>query len=101
MNLEEIDKWLGDEYGVSYTRLEELLNFEINQHMKYQDESKHLKDQLDNALRMFDEEAAKNEKAIEYINKNTYYADGCIEAVPLVEGDENLLDILHGSDTNG
>ncbi len=27
MNIEEIDKWLNEEYGVSYTRLEELHDF--------------------------------------------------------------------------
>ena len=51
MNIEEIDKWLDNEYGVSYTRLEELHDFLIEQNMKYQDkidnlqqENKKLKD---------------------------------------------------------
>lgn len=38
MNIEEIDKWLDNEYGCSYTRLEELHDFLIDRNMKYQDE---------------------------------------------------------------
>lgn len=37
MNLEAINKWLDEEYGCSYTRLEELHDFLIEQNMKYQD----------------------------------------------------------------
>lgn len=54
MNIEEIDKWLDNEYGVSYTRLEELHDFLIEQNMKYQDkiadleqENKQLKELTD------------------------------------------------------
>ncbi len=38
MNIEEIDKWLDNEYGCSYTRLEELHDFLIERNMKFQDE---------------------------------------------------------------
>lgn len=54
MNKEEIDKWLDNEYGVSYTRLEELHDFLIEQNMKYQDkidilqqENKQLKERIE------------------------------------------------------
>ena len=38
MNIEIIDKWLDNEYGVSYTRLEELHDFLIEQDIKHQEE---------------------------------------------------------------
>lgn len=42
MNKEEIDKWLNEEYGCSYTRLEELHDFYLE---KYCD----LRDKIDKA----------------------------------------------------
>ena len=39
MNIEEIDKWLENEYGVSYTRLEELHDFVIEQDLKHQEKA--------------------------------------------------------------
>lgn len=38
MNIEEIDKWLDNEYGVSYTRLEELHDFAVEQDLKHREE---------------------------------------------------------------
>lgn len=38
MNIQDIDKWLDNEYGCSYTRLEELHDFLIDRNMKFQDE---------------------------------------------------------------
>lgn len=66
MNIEEIDKWLDNEYGVSYTRLEELHDFLIEQNMKYQDkidnlqqENKKLKDNW-NELKEYTQEKYDN-----------------------------------------
>lgn len=39
MNIQEIDKWLDNEYGVSYTRLEELHDFVIKQDLKHREEA--------------------------------------------------------------
>lgn len=47
MNKEEIDKWLDNEYGCSYTRLEELHDFLIDRNMKYQDEIERYKNIVD------------------------------------------------------
>ena len=62
MSKEEIDKWLDNEYGVSYTRLEELHDFLIEQNMKYQDkidilqqENKQLKEQLENKIDLYED----------------------------------------------
>lgn len=38
MNLESINKWLDEEYGVSYTRLEELHDFVVEQDLKHREE---------------------------------------------------------------
>ena len=44
MNKEEIDKWLDNEYGVSYTRLEELHDFYFEKYCDLREENKQLKD---------------------------------------------------------
>lgn len=44
MNLEAINKWLDEEYGCSYTRLEELHNFYFEKYCDLQQENKQLKD---------------------------------------------------------
>ena len=46
MNKEEIDKWLDNEYGVSYTRLEELHDFYFEKYCDLKQENKQLKDKL-------------------------------------------------------
>ena len=38
MNKEIIDKWLENEYGVSYTRLEKLHDFVVEQDLKHQEQ---------------------------------------------------------------
>ena len=46
MNLETINKWLDEEYGCSFTRLEELHNFYIEKYCDLKQENKQLKEQL-------------------------------------------------------
>ena len=46
MSLEEINKWLDNEYGVSYTRLEELHDFYFEKYCDLKQENKKLKDKL-------------------------------------------------------
>ena len=46
MNLETINKWLDEEYGCSYTRLEELHNFYFEKYCDLKQENKQLKEQL-------------------------------------------------------
>ena len=62
MNIEEIDKWLDNEYGVSYTRLEELHDFLIEQNMKYQDKNDNLQ-----------QENQELKKQLEYLRSGEYY----------------------------
>lgn len=50
MKIEEIDKWLDNEYGVSYTELEELHDFVIEQDMKHQEEAEQEIERLNNII---------------------------------------------------
>ena len=47
MNLEIINKWLHEEYGCSYTRLEELHDFYFEKYCDLQQENKQLKKVID------------------------------------------------------
>ena len=51
MNLESVNKWLDEEYGISYTRLEELHDFVIEQDMKHQEEKDKEIDRLNNIIK--------------------------------------------------
>ncbi len=44
MNIEAINKWLDEEYGCSYTRLEELHDFYFKKYCDLKKENKQLKD---------------------------------------------------------
>ena len=44
MNLEAINKWLDEEYGCSYTRLEELHDFYFEKYCDLKKENKQIKD---------------------------------------------------------
>ena len=46
MNLEAINKWLDEEYGCSYTKLEELHDFYFEKYCDLKKENKKLKDKL-------------------------------------------------------
>ena len=48
MNIEAINKWLDNEYGVSYTRLEELHDFYFEKYCDLKKENKQLKDNWNN-----------------------------------------------------
>lgn len=47
MNLEAINKWLNEEYGCSYTRLEELHDFYFEKYCDLKQENKQLKEKVD------------------------------------------------------
>lgn len=46
MSLEEINKWLNNEYGVSYTKLEELHDFYFEKYCDLKEENQKLKAEL-------------------------------------------------------
>ena len=63
MNLETINKWLDEEYGCSYTKLEELHDFYFEKYCDLKQENKQLKDNWNYIKKMLKE--ARQE---EYIN---------------------------------
>lgn len=71
--MEEIDKWLDNEYGCSYTRLEELHDFVIEQDMKHQKEKdkeiERLVDELEEQERHIKEANFEIERLTELCNK--------------------------------
>lgn len=54
MNLEAINKWLDEEYGCSYTRLEELHDFYFKKYCDLQQENKILKENAENNDKVVD-----------------------------------------------
>ena len=54
MNLEIINKWLDEEYGCSYTKLEELHNFYFEKYCALQQENKILKENAENNDKVVD-----------------------------------------------
>lgn len=76
MNKEVIDKWLENEYGVSYTRLEELHDFVVEQDLKHQEKAEkaieHLQNLIDKTTNYYLKTLAKNktmpDEAVEMFN---------------------------------
>ena len=64
MNLETINKWLDNEYGVSYTRLEELHDFVVEQDLKHQEKAQKEIDRLNNDIKTLLKENEAKEKVI-------------------------------------
>lgn len=62
MNLEAINKWLDEEYGCSYTKLEELHNFYFEKYCDLKQENERLKEEI--------EEYKNPIKYFKYANKN-------------------------------
>lgn len=60
MNLETINKWLDEEYGCSYTKLEELHDFYFEKYCDLKKENKQLKDNWNYIKKMLKE--ARQEK---------------------------------------
>lgn len=54
MNLETINKWLDEEYGCSYTKLEELHNFYFEKYCDLQQENKQLKEKINKTIRLLE-----------------------------------------------
>ena len=59
MSLEEINKWLDEEYGCSYTKLEELHDFYFEKYCDLKQENQRLKDNW-NELKEYTQEKYDN-----------------------------------------
>lgn len=82
MNKEIIDKWLENEYGVSYTRLEELHDFVVEQDLKHQEQAENEINRLNNLM----------DKTTNYylktLAKNGSMPDEAVEMFNLLEGNK-------------
>lgn len=105
MNIKEIDKWLDEEYGCSYTRLEELFNFEIDKQLKLFDkveqlekENQELKKQLEEAnekilLLQVSEPMLNYKKALEENQQKEFikYMNDIIEDLEIEDVDDEEM----------
>ena len=63
MNIQEIDKWLDNEYGTSYTRLEELHDYFFE---KYTDQKEEI-ERLNNIINALEQELIEKIEAVKTI----------------------------------
>lgn len=73
MNLETINKWLDEEYGCSYTKLEELHNFYFEKYCDLQQENKKLNGTIqtyDILLKSNIEENKQLQERMEYLERS-------------------------------
>ena len=97
MNIEQIDKWLNEEYGCSYTRLEELHNYFFEKYTDQKEEIERLIAESTEWESKFYDEAKKVDKAIdllegarENIDLPIYDRQHLIEkTINELKGDEN------------
>ena len=97
MNREEIDKWLDNEYGVSYTKLEELHDFYFEKYCDLKKENQELKKIVElysNSL--YNSELAKHKEVIDkifnYLEDN--YGYSCVKGIINDTDVSKLYDIL-------
>ena len=92
MNIQEIDKWLDNEYGVSYTRLEELHDFAIEQDLKHREEKDKEIERLNNIIneleRILQLEVFKTRENSEYNKGLTNAFNYTIHMISELKGSE-------------
>ena len=88
MNIEIIDKWLNEEYGVSYTELEELHNRQVDKIIE-------LQGKYTQALEVAQERFDRIQKAIEILEKDEnkepieVILNNVGKALDILKGDKN------------
>lgn len=113
MNIEAINKWLDEEYGCSYTKLEELHDFYFKKYCDLQQENKELKEKLDCDLQW----AFKYEKQVDNWNVikqeilkirqstfskyNSNEWENCLSFNDDIKPILDKMQELEGSDSNG
>jgi len=93
MNIEEIDKWLDNEYGCSYTRLEELHDFVIDQDLKHREEADKEIQKLNNIIQKAIKKLENEIKYLEHLDKI-----GAMYSTEQNRFNNSLLQELKGSD---
>lgn len=95
--MEEIDKWLDNEYGTSYTKLSELHDFFFEKYTDQKEEIERLKEDNEYLNKVNIELSSRNSKAMKYINEKQNDDDNWIDYELLIEP-LVLIEILRGSD---
>ena len=85
MNIEAINKWLDEEYGCSYTRLEELHDFYFEKYCDLKQENKQLKSILT--------------ELVEWL-KETRINSAFIDEQTIMEVQLKIQELEQGSDSN-
>lgn len=106
MNLEAINKWLDEEYGCSFTRLEELHDFYFEKYCDLQQENK----QLNGTIQTYDillksniEENKQLQERMEYLERSNNRREDIIieqrqEISDLEDNWDELKEYLHNVD---
>lgn len=68
MNIEEIDKWLDNEYGVSYTELEKLHDFVVDRDREHQEQKDKVVNDLLKRISNLEFEVEDKQREIERLN---------------------------------
>jgi len=71
MTKEEIDKWLDEEYGCSYTRLEELHDFYFEKYTDLREENKQLKEEKEELKKWLEDEKYILAKSVSHIYEDS------------------------------
>lgn len=104
MNLEAINKWLDEEYGCSYTRLEELHDFYFKKYCDLQQENKQLKEKLDCDLQWafkYEKQVDNWNKLKKYIGTDWYsYDNDSVEFEVARDILDKMQELEQGSDSN-
>lgn len=106
MNLETINKWLDEEYGCSYTKLEELHNFYFEKYCDLQQENKKLNGTIqtyDILLKSNIEENKQLQERMEYLERSNNRREDIIieqrqEISDLEDNWDELKEYLHNVD---
>ena len=106
MNLETINKWLDEEYGCSYTKLEELHNFYFEKYCDLQQENKKLNGTIqtyDILLKSNIEENKQLQERMEYLERSNNRREDMIieqrqEISDLEDNWDELKEYLHNVD---
>lgn len=95
MTKEEIDKWLDEEYGCSYTRLEELHDFYFEKYTDLREENKQLREEIRRTEDRLIEKDIMLEEKIEKIKKIVTDFEWRLDDVhDLIDGYYEIKDII-------
>lgn len=95
MNLEVINKWLDEEYGCSYTKLEELHDFYFEKYCDLKKENKELKKQLEYLRsREYYNQLRFERDMLQYVADNGKVSQEDKEFIDMTHRNTELLEVI-------